>query len=190
MRLVTRATSSATVTASSSRTTPVTRESVRPVRTTAPADRIFVTSAVWMMSIHGLSKKALIEERDSDACVWLRENTLTTKNDEVFTGRRAERLTQGVEANARAVVEGGNPALLWERWADGKGDSRGRRTRGGRNLRRSPRRVPENHVAPVQARHRHNHLTLSHRLNYGLKQMSKQLQFKLVLLGMHPSHIR
>ena len=32
-----------------------------------------------------------------------------------FTGRRAERWTQEVEANAGAVVEVENPDLLWER---------------------------------------------------------------------------
>ena len=62
--LVTRTTSSATVTASSTRATPVTIESMGSIctasRGAAPAARILVTSAVWVMSIHRLSRKHLL----------------------------------------------------------------------------------------------------------------------------------
>lgn len=101
---------------------------------TAPATRNLVTSAVWVMSIHGLSRKHLLKGKrlPTTRVHGSLKNTLTTEKttyDEAFS--RVDEQGAGlkeIEANARVVVEVRNPALLWERRADGEA-SRGRRTR-------------------------------------------------------------
>ena len=89
--------------------------------------------------------------------------------------------------NARAVVEVRKPALLWERWVDGE-TSRGRRTRKGENCCGTRNKFPENHVAPVSSPAPPLSLNAFPTPSTAdSNQMSKQLQFKLVLLGAHPS---
>ena len=93
---MTRATSSSSITASSTGTTSVTTESVGSVwtaaRRTAPANGILVASAVWVVSIHRLSKKHSVKrETSTRACGEVGKNSDNGKkmtNDQAFfTGR-------------------------------------------------------------------------------------------------------